>query len=70
MADGQPTPIIGFLNSGSSAQFADFVAAFQKGLREAATTKEATLPSNTGGRTGIAIGWLGLRMSSSVGPSM
>lgn len=35
MANGQPTPIIGFLNSGSSAQFADFVAAFQKGLREA-----------------------------------
>jgi putative ABC transport system substrate-binding protein len=34
MANGQPMPVVGFLNSGSAAEFADFVTAFRRGLSE------------------------------------
>ncbi len=32
MTNGQQIPVVGFLNSGSAAEFADFVAAFRAGL--------------------------------------
>ena len=56
-AQHQAMPVIGFLNSGSAAEWAHLVAAFKEGLSEASYVEGRTSRSNTAGRRVKMIGY-------------